>query len=134
MRGLMRLGGTLLSMVNLLPLPWPLRILWLRLLYFLTVQGTLIFPSLLSFVEEQNVVYKMGKQEGEQYESMVQLERVLEYIDAEGIPIPRVREALERAEAQETPPEQLGIFIAQAILDPLTSERVLQSSLRSPRY
>ena len=134
MRGLMRLGGTLLSMVNLLPLPWPLRILWLRLLYFLTVQGTLVFPSLLSFVEEQNVVYKMGKQEGEQYESMVQLERVLEYIDAEGIPIPRVREALERAEAQETPPEQLGIFIAQAILDPLTSERVLQSSLRSPRY
>jgi hypothetical protein len=134
MRGLMLLGGTLLSMVNLLPFPWPLRLLWLRLLYFLTVQGTLIFPSLLSFVEEQNVVYKMGKQEGEQYESMVQLERVLEYIDAEGIPIPRVREALERAEAQETPPEQLGTFIARAILDPMASERVLQASVRSPRY
>ena len=127
-------GGTVLSMVNLLPLPWPLRLLWLRLLYFLTVKGTLIFPSILGFAEEQNVAYRMGKQEGEEYESMVQLEKVLEYMDSKGIPIHRVKEALERAQAETTPPDQLGVFIARAILDPLTTERVLKTSLQSTRY
>jgi hypothetical protein len=130
----MLLGGTVLSMVNLLPFPWPLRLLWLRLLYFLTVKGTNFFPSILTFVEEQNTAYKMGKQEGEGYASMVQLEKVLEYMDSEGVPIRRVKEALERAEAETISPEQLGVFIARAILDPLTAEQVLKASLRSTRY
>jgi hypothetical protein len=130
----MLLGGTVLSMVNLLPFPWPLRLLWLRLLYFLTVKGTNIFPSILTFVEEQNTAYKMGKQEGEGYVSMVQLEKVLEYMDSESVPIRRVKEALERAEAETISPEQLGVFIARAILDPLTAEQVLKASLRSTRY
>jgi hypothetical protein len=130
----MLLGGTVLSVVNLLPFPWPLRLLWLRFLYFLTVKGTLVFPSILSFVEEQNVAHKMGKQEGENYESMVQLEKVLEYMDSEGIPIHRVKEAIEQAEAEAIPPEQFGTFIARTILEPLTAEQVLKASLRSTRY
>lgn len=134
MRRIMLLGGTVLSMVNLLPFPWPLRLLWLRLLYFLTVKGTNFFPSILTFVEEQNTAYKMGKQEGEGYVSMVQLEKVLEYMDSESVPIRRVKEALERAEAETISPEQLGVFIARAILDPLTAEQVLKASLRSTRY
>jgi hypothetical protein len=130
----MLIGGTVLSMVNLLPFPWPLRLLWLRFLYFLTVKGTNIFPSILGFVEKQNTTYKMGKQEGEGYESMVQLEKVLEYIDAESIPIHRVKAALEQAEAETIPPEQLGDFMARAILDPLTAEQMLKASLQATRY
>lgn len=133
-RGIMLLGGTVLSMVNLFPFPWSLRLLWLRLLYFLTVKGTLVFPSILRFTQEQNVVYKMGKQKGEEYESIVQLEKVLEYMDSNGIPIHAVKEAIERSEAEAIPPEQLGTFIARSILDRLTAEQVLRASLRSTRY
>ena len=65
---------------------------------------------------------------------MVQLEKVLEYIDSEGIPVHRVKAALERAEAETIPPEQLGDFMARAILDPLTAEQMLKASLQSTRY
>lgn len=134
MTAIMFLGGTALSMVNLLPFPWRLRLLWLRFLYFLTVKGTLIIPSILGFVEEQNLAYKMGKQKGEEYESIVQLERVLEYVDSEGIPTHRVKESIQRSEAEGIPAKELGGFIARAILDPLTAEQVLKASLRSTTY
>jgi hypothetical protein len=134
MKEIMLLGGTVLSMINLLPLPWPLRLLWLRFLYFLTVKGIFLFPSILSFTEEQNTIYKMGKQEGEEYESMVQLEKVLEYVDSKRISINCVQEAIDRAEAETIPPEQLGAFIARTTLDLPTAEQVLKASLRSTRY
>ena len=126
--------GAVSLLVNLLPLPWRLRLLWLRFVYFLTVKITLLLPSTLDFAQAQNATYKMGKQKGEDYESMVQLEEVLEYIELAGIPIQQLTEALERAEAKSTPPEQLGAFIARAILDPLTAEWLLKASLRSTRY
>jgi len=124
----------MLSMVNLLPMPWPLRLLWLRFVYWMTAKGTLLFPSILGFVEGQNVVYRMGKQEGEKYESMVQLEKVLESVESSHVSIDRIKETLAQAEAEAVPADQLGPFIAQALFDPDTAESVLQRSLQTTRY
>ena len=74
MKKIMFLGGAVLAVINLLPFPWRLRLLWLRFLYWLTVKGTLVFPSALRFAQRQNAAYRMGKQAGEGYESLVQLE------------------------------------------------------------
>jgi hypothetical protein len=133
-RGIMLLAGTMFSIFNLLPIPWSLRLVWMRLLYFVILKGTLIFPSILSRTIEQNVAYKMGKQKGEEYESLVQLEKVLEYLDKKGIAIERVRQAVNQAEIEAIPQEELGAFIARAIFDPLTAKQVLRESLQSTRY
>jgi hypothetical protein len=65
---------------------------------------------------------------------MVQLEKVLEYADSKRISIDCVQEAIDRAEAETIPSEQLGTFIARTILDLPTAEQVLKASLRSTRY
>jgi hypothetical protein len=134
MRYIMFLGGTALSLVNLLPMPWRLRLLWLRFLFYLTVKGTLLFPSILGFVEEQNSVYKMGKQQGEGYESLVVLEKVLEHLESEGVSPRRLRQVFEQGEAQGVPPEQLGVFLAQETLGAEHAKQVLGASLYSMRY
>lgn len=127
-------GGAIFSIFNLLPIPWTLRLTWMKFLYFITVKSTLIFPSIISWTKEQNVAYKMGKQHGEEYESIVLLEKVLEYFDKEGITVNQVKQAVEKAETKAIRQEQLGIFIAQEILDPLTSEQIIKESLQSTRY
>ncbi len=133
-RGIMLVVGTMFSIINLLPMPWALRLLWMKLLYFAILKGTLLFPSIVSRTIEQNVAYNMGKQKGEEYESLVQLEKVLEYLDKKGIAIEQVRHAVNQAEIEAIPQEQLGAFIARAILDPVTAKQVLRESLQSTRY
>jgi hypothetical protein len=127
-------GGTVISMVNLLPLPWSLRLLWLRFLSFLTVKGTLLFPSTLQFAMAQNEAYGMGKQHGESLESFVQLEKILESVSLQKISIDRVRGVFEQAEDERIPSEQLGAFIARAIFDQATAERLLKTSLQEMRF
>jgi hypothetical protein len=134
LRGVMLIGGTAISMVNLLPLPWSLRLVWLRFLFFLTVKGTLLFPSTLRFVVAQNEAYRMGKQHGESLESFVQLEKILEHTSLQKIPLDRVRGALKQAEDGRIPPEQFGAFIARAIFDQPTADRLLEASLQDMRY
>ena len=127
-------GGTVISMVNLLPLPWSLRLLWLRFLSFLTVKGTLLFPSTLQFAMAQNEAYGMGKQHGESLESFVQLEKILESVSLQRISIDRLRGVFEQAEDERISQEQLGAFIAQAIFDQATAERLLKTSLQEVRF
>ena len=134
MRAIILLGGAAFSIFNLLPLPWRLRILWMKLLYFVTAKGTQLFPSLLTWTKQQNMAYKMGKQKGEGYESLVQLEKVLEYLEREGIPIQEIKQAVQQAEMEAIPCEEIGAFIARAVLDPLTADRVLRESLQGARY
>ncbi len=134
MRGLIIICGFCFSVINLLPIPWPLRLRWFRLLYFLTVKGTLLFPSILHWTKRQNVAYKMGKQTGEEYESIVQLEKVLEYLEKKEFPAHKVDQAMRQAEKEAIPSDQIGVFIARNILDPLTAEQVLKQSLQTTRY
>lgn len=134
LRGVMLTGGTVISMVNLLPLPWSLRLLWLRFLSFLTVKGTLLFPSTLQFAIAQDEAYEMGKRRGESLESFVQLEKVLESVSSQNIPIDRVRGVFEQAEDVTIPPEQLAAFIARAIFDQATAEGLLEASLQGVRF
>jgi hypothetical protein len=132
--GMILLGGAVFTIFNLLPLPWRLRVQWMKFLYLVTAKGTQLFPSLLTWTKQQNMVYKMGKQEGEGYESLVQLERILEYLEQARIPIREIKQAVQQAEREAVPHEQIAAFIARVILDPLTAERVLRESLQGARY
>lgn len=134
LKSVMLIGGTVISIVNLLPLPWSLRLLWLRFLSFLTLKGTLLFPSTLQFAIAQNEAYGMGKQHGESLESFVQLEKILESASLQEISIGRVREVFEQAEDRKIPAEQLGAFIARAIFDQAMAERLLKASLQETRF
>jgi hypothetical protein len=85
-------GGAIFSIFNLLPIPWTLRLTWMKFLYFIIVKSK------------------------------------------EGITVNQVKQAVEKAETKAIRQEQLGIFIAQEILDPLTSEQIIKESLQSTRY
>ena len=121
-------------MVNMLPLPWWLRLLWLRLLYFATVKGTLAVPAILRFVERQNAIYQMGKQRGGSYESFVVFDEVLRHLESAGVDVERVKEAIADAKALEIPQDEYGTFLARALLDRGTAERVLNEAFQSTRY
>jgi hypothetical protein len=126
--------GLLFSIFNMLPIPWRLRIAWLKFLYFLTDSGTRIFPAILEWMKVQNTTYKMGKQTGEEYESIVQLEKILEYLEKSGVSPHQVSQAMSLAEKEAVPPSQLGAFLAQETLDPSTATQALRKSLESARY
>lgn len=134
MKLLLIIGGFLFGVFNTLPLPWRLRVWWMRFLYGVIAICTQLFPSILSWTQKQNMRFKMGKQEGEDYESLVLLERVLEFFQKNGISPQQVKQAVDQAEALSVPSEQMGSFLARAVLDPLTADRVIKTSLQAGRY
>lgn len=133
-RTLLLFAGAVFSTFNMLPTPWRLRVLWMRFLYFLTVKGTSWFPSILSWTHSQNIAYQMGKQSGEDYESIVQLEGVLKKLEELDVPPWQVKQALERAEAEAVPYEAYGAFIIQAVLEPAAAQQALREALQASRY
>jgi hypothetical protein len=133
-RTLLLVAGVVFSTINMLPMPWRLRVLWMRFLYFLTSRGTSWFPGILSWIQHQNIAYRMGKQAGEDYESFVQLEVILKQLEALEIPPQHVKQALAQAEAGGIPFESYGAYIAQAVLEPPLASRVLEESLQATRY
>lgn len=126
--------GACFGILNLTPMPWSFRVLYLRFLYALIVFGTGLFPSILRWTEQQNTKYQMGKQAGESYESIVQLEKVLEYLENKGIPVDQVKKIVEAADSEQVPNDQLGDYIGRAILDQQSAEFILKESLRQARY
>lgn len=128
LKPLMYVGGTLATLVNLLPLPWCARLGWARFLYFLSVKTTGLFPSIWSFVESQNIAYKMGKQDASSYQSILQLQKVLEYSASCNIPIRRLRKILQEYESSQSSHTHLGTYIAHRLFDEETAERVLEIS------
>jgi hypothetical protein len=134
MKTALKILGFIFGVFNTLPLPWRLRVLWMRFLYDFIFMGTNLFPSILSWTNKQNSRYKMGKQQGEDYESLVLLERVLQYFEKTEVPIPNIQQAVTRAEAENVPPEKWGAFLAQVILGPLEAERVLKAAFADGRY
>lgn len=111
-----------------------MRVFWMKFLYSLTVMGTSLFPSILSWTEKQNIKFKMGKQEGEDYESLVQLEKVLEYLENNNYTVEQVRWALDLAESEKIPNESLGSFIALKILEEDIADQLLKDTLAGARY
>lgn len=126
--------GYVFSLVNMLPLPWSVRVFWMKSLYSLTVLGTSLFPSILSWTEKQNIKFKMGKQEGEDYESLVQLEKVLEYLENNNYTVEQIKWALNLAESEKIPNESFGSFIALKILEEDIADQLLKDSLAGARY
>ena len=133
-RTLLMAAGAVFSLFNMLPIPWRLRVLWMRFLYFLTSRGTRWFPGILSWIQNQNITYQMGKQSGEDYKSFVQLEEILKQLETLEIPPQRVKQALTQAGAAGIPYEAYGAFIVRAVLEPTAANRVLQESLQVTRY
>ena len=131
---LLLIAGALFGLFNMLPIPWRVRVLWMRFLYFLTWQGTRWFPGILSWTQRQNITYRMGKQSGEDYESIVQLEEVLKRLESLGVPPQQVKLALDQAEAAGVAYEAYGAYIAQAVLEPADAHLILQESLQATRY
>jgi hypothetical protein len=76
----------------------------------------------------------MGKQPGQGYESIVELELVLEQVERRGVPISRLRDAVASAEAEEIPPEQWGPYIARSLFGAHVADRILRGSVKTPRY
>jgi hypothetical protein len=134
MKAILVFFGLCFSLFNLLPMPWKLRILWWKFLYFLTDSGTRIFPAILEWTKTQNTRYKMGKQSGEEYESIVQLEKILQTLEGLNISPLQVARAVQIAEQEGIPPSEWGAFLAQQTLDPQTASRALRQSLQSTRY
>jgi hypothetical protein len=134
MKKILMFLGLLFGIFNTLPIPWRLRLLWLRGLYFMTVNGTQLFPSILSWTRAQNTAYKMGKQAGEGYESIVQLEKILEFMDLQHVPVSKISQAFRSADQEGVPPEQLGPFLARACLDAQTADLALKQAFSSGRY
>ena len=124
----MYIGGTLITLVNLLPLPWGVKLGWARVLYLLSVKSTGLFPSIWNFVESQNIAYEMGKQDESSYRSILQLQKVLEYAASCNISIERLRNILKEAESSRISYTHLGTYIANRLFDEETAKRVLKIS------
>lgn len=133
-RTVLLFAGVAFSVFNMLPIPWRLRTGWMRFLYFLTSKGTLWFPGVVSWTHRQNIAYQMGKQSGEDYESIVQLEMVLKELEKLGVPPQQVKRAVEQAEAENLSYEAYGAFITQAILETAAAQQVLREALQATRY
>ncbi len=134
MKNVLKILGFSFGIVNSLPLPWRLRVWWMRFLFEFINWGTNLFPRILSWMKHQNMVYKMGKQQGEDYESLVQLEKVLQYFEQTRVPLTSIQRAVERAESENIPSEQMGAFLAGVILEPGEAERVLKNAFSEGRY
>lgn len=113
-RNVMLLGGTTLAFLNVLPSPWWLRLGWAKFLYWLTVKGTFIFPSIFEFVQAQNLNYGIGKQRGQSLSSILQLQKVLEHLESREIPLEEIRRILGSAGTAGESVEGLARFLAKS--------------------
>lgn len=89
---------------------------------------------ILEWTIKQNIAYKMGKQEGAEYESIVQLEEVLEYLDRNGYSVRQLKHAILEADVQSITPDQYGNFIARKMFLPSEAKRRLLESRSTTRY
>jgi hypothetical protein len=134
MRAMLMVAGFLFGVFNSMPFSWRVRVFWMRTLYEVIVVFTQLFPSILRWTQNQNIRFKMGKQEGEDYESLVMLERVLEFFEKNDVTPEQVHQAVEQAETLAIPGEKMATYLARSVLDPLTAERLISKSLQTGRY
>ena len=113
LRSLMFTGGTVLAFLNLFPLPWSLRLSWAKFLYWLTVKGTFLLPSIFAFVETQNLAYGMGKQRNQSLSSILELEKVVTHLESGRVSLDEIAQMLGSAEARGISAEELPRFLAQ---------------------
>lgn len=129
-RKLMLVGGAMIGFINVLPLPWFLRLSWAKFLYWLTVKGTLRFPYLFAFVQSQNIAYGIGKQRGESLPSILQLEKVLESLESDNVPLDRIKELLHSGAGSGVTPEALPQFIASSVYGREEAKRIMRTTSR----
>lgn len=67
---LIELGGTLISFITILWMPWKLRIMWAKLVYKITYVNPKTNPIYMNFIEESNDKYQMGKRTKDSYKNI----------------------------------------------------------------
>lgn len=96
----MLIGGTVISMITILPLPWRVRLVWARLLHFVVKSAKRKYPYIFEFKEIENIRYSLGIQSHGDYASIEKLELILEQADVQNVPIEKLRFILECAKTQ----------------------------------
>ena len=129
LKPIMYLGGSLITVINSLPLPWKMKLAWARFLYLLSVKMTGSFPSIWNFVESQNVTYRMGKGESS-YQPILQLQKILKYCSDCEIPVEEIREVVALSESEHVPDSRLAFYIARKFFDDERATKVLRISAR----
>ena len=71
---LIQTGGTLISLITILWMPWKLRIMLAKLVYKITYVNPKTNPTYMNFIEESNAKYQMGKRKKDSYKN-IQLTR-----------------------------------------------------------
>jgi len=71
---LIQTGGTLISLITILWMPWTLRIMWAKLVYKITYVNPKANPTYMNFIEKSNDKYQMGKRTTDSYKN-IQLTR-----------------------------------------------------------
>jgi len=130
LRSLMFTGGTVLAFLNLFPLPWSLRLSWAKFLYWLTVKGTFLLPSIFAFVETQNLAHGIGKQRGQSLPSILEFEKVIRHLALRQVSFERMREILRSAELRRIQDEALPQFVAELAFGREEAKRVLRTTSR----
>jgi len=64
---LIRVGGILISLISLIPMPWKVRVKWAALIYKITYLNPQKYPTYIEFIEEINAKYDIGKREKGMY-------------------------------------------------------------------
>lgn len=102
--------GFILALPTTMPLPWRIRCTWARVLTFGRNITIWCFKkeSIHEFVEAQNIEYRLGKQDFGLYDSIKQLEMILEFMEKKGIPFDQFKSIVEFVEKENVSFEQLN--------------------------
>lgn len=96
----MLIGGTLVSVITILPLPWRVRLAWARLLHFAVKRAKRKIPYIFEFKETENIMYGLGIQSQGDYASIEKLESTLRQADVQNLPIEKLGRIIECTKTQ----------------------------------
>lgn len=102
LRRIMFIGGSIVSIITILPLPWRVRLAWARLLHFVVKSAKKKFRYIFEFKETENMRWGMGIQTHGDYESIEELESILERADVQNLPLDKLKFILECAKTQSS--------------------------------
>ncbi|HSK81716.1 MAG TPA: hypothetical protein VLQ45_35010 [Thermoanaerobaculia bacterium] len=116
LKAIVRVLGTIESMIASLPMPWRVR-MWMG-----GVLGRIMawifdhVPGIYAYIINENRRYGMGKSEHGEMQSIRALNKVLREIDRRGVPLSQVQGIVARAQEQGVTKVQMPRFISTHIL------------------
>ncbi|MEA2599471.1 MAG: hypothetical protein QOF89_463 [Acidobacteriota bacterium] len=119
-----RILGTLESLIASLPMPWKMR-MWIGGLLGRMVAWVFDHvPGIYVYLINENRRFGMGKSEHGEMQSIRALNKVLRELEQRGVPPARVRSALAQAEEQKISKVQLPRFLSDRLLGAQETELI----------